>query len=106
MKNIFFFLFPLFFVMAAVAQDPWAHVGAIWTYKNGGWCNGLVHIRSIRDTIISGKPCRIMRKDCHTCDERLQDEYMYSDSGRVYFYEPSCDAFSLLFDINANPGEH
>ena len=86
------------------SSQTWAPVGAKWSYTlrfaTSGDIDTLV-IRSIGDTTIQGKPCRILHKSAVTCDVRLANEYMYSDSGKVFFFDNSRSKFQMLFNINA-----
>ncbi len=84
--------------------QAWAPVGAKWTYTLTFAFSPNVDtlvVRSVGDTIIQGRHCRTLHKSMALCDLRGTNEYMYSDSGRVYYYDASRAEFQMLFDINA-----
>ncbi|MCX6306606.1 MAG: T9SS type A sorting domain-containing protein [Bacteroidetes bacterium] len=105
--NIRKVLFGIGLLISVIGQSQaqtWAPVGAKWTYTLSFAFSPDVDtlvIRSVGDTVIQGKHCRILHKSMAVCDLRGPDEYMYSDSGRVYFYDASRAEFQMLFDINA-----
>lgn len=86
------------------SAQTWAPIGAKWSYTLRFAFSGEVDtlvVRSTGDTIIQGKQCRILKKNITTCDERGIYEYMYSDSGKVFFFDNSRSKFQMLFNINA-----
>jgi hypothetical protein len=102
-KSIFLLVLVLSGSQFLKAQE-WAPVGAKWTYTLSFATSGDIDtllIRSISDTIIQGKQCKILRKTTGVCDDRGIKEYMYSDSGKVYFFDDSRLRFQMLFNINA-----
>ena len=102
-KCIFFLIVTLCCTSFSKAQT-WAPVGSKWTYTLSSATSGNVDtllIRSIGDTLIQGKQCKILRKTTEVCDSRGIKEYMYSDSGKVYFFDGSRLKFQMLFNINA-----
>lgn len=110
MKRTLFFLALFTLVTITKSQNTWAPIGATWTYgyytTAGDTSQHTCYIKSVRDTVIQGKQCRVLIKNGHGCDLRPYYEYMYSDSGRVYFYDTFHNTFQLLFDINTNVGGH
>ena len=99
-----FLLSLLFWGTLLSNAQTWAPVGSKWTYTFGFAWQGQVDtlvIRSIGDTLIQGKQCKILHKSMSVCDLRNAKEYMYSDSGKVYFYDNSRSKFQMLFNINA-----
>jgi len=100
----------LMFISGAVliqAQD-WAPEGSKWTYTlsyaMSGGIDKLV-IRSVGDTVIQGKSCHILHKSTIVCDELGFTEFMYSDNGKVYFYDVSRLKFQMLYNFNAIKGD-
>lgn len=99
----------LTFAKIANAQNNWAPIGATWIYTystTAGPPSPYCSIRSIGDTIILGKQCRVLQHFNGGCDLRGADEYMYSDSGKVYFFSPGLNKFILLYNFNAAVGEY
>jgi hypothetical protein len=109
-KNIFILLFIIFKInLNAFAQSNWAPIGATWVYKYIGTFSNesnTAYIKSIGDTIIQGKQCRKLINNNSGCAQRSLYEYMYEDSGKVYYFESHTNSFQLLFDINKNIGEN
>jgi hypothetical protein len=106
MKHFFFFVLLTFISIALNAQN-WAPVGAKWTYSlTFAFCGNVdtLVIRSVGDTVIQGKQCRILHKNATICDFRGADEYMYTWEGKTWYYDQSRAAFMMLFDINAEVG--
>ena len=102
-------LFFAFFSLLSItkAQNNFAPIGATWIYEFSYeyfYIGPIRNIKSIGDTIIQGKQCRIMTFSSSGCNPSYR--YMYSDSGKVYYYQSLNNTFALLFDINKNPGEH
>jgi hypothetical protein len=107
MKKTAILILTLFFSIIANCQT-WAPVGAKWTYTEfffGGPGNDTMTIRSIGDTLIQGKICRILEKNSWLCDIRSTKEYTYEDSGKVYFYDNFRNTFQMLYNFNSNVGD-
>lgn len=110
------YLISIFLTIVTIVkgQDTFAPVGAKWTYH---WytrvslgkpnlyldTNATTTITAIKDTLVSGKNCRKLEMQVHSNACYLDYNFVYSDSGRVYFYNGS--SWQLLFDINKNIGE-
>lgn len=88
-----------------IAQD-FAPVGAEWHYTERFvlyWnIESYVKIKSVGDTIIQGKNCKILESDgslmCMFYNERV---YVYSEDSIAYFYEQEIDSFQILYDLRA-----
>jgi len=108
-KHIFLFAcIMLFMLIPAKSQSEWAPVGAKWTYTQTFYFSSRIDtlvIRSIGDTIIHGKNCKILKRNKLNCDLRPMYEYMYSESGKVYYYDIQIDLFQMLYNFNAAAGE-
>lgn len=106
-----FFLIPTY----CFAQVEWAPVGAKWWYEQtyvspvgSSYDIGYYNMEVIGDTIVLGRTCRELSWEengqyCYTCDHRPY--YVYSDSGRVYYFNHDDEAFTLLYDMNKGIGE-
>ncbi len=106
MKNTAFTISILFMTIFANCQN-WAPTGAKWTYTETFYMTSsqdTLTIRSIGDTVIQSHQCKVLKRSGGTCDLRPMYEYMYSDSGKVYFYDSYRDSFQLLYNFNASAG--
>jgi len=88
--------------------QTWAPIAAIWTYTETFASSSAVNyniIESVKDTIINLKNCKKLHFLKWTCNTFSQNEFMYEDSNRVYFYDAFWNKFNLLYDFNKLPGE-
>jgi hypothetical protein len=107
MKKILFIISFLLLTIIADCQN-WAPIGAKWTYTQtfaSSFAKDTIVIKSIGDTIIQGKNCKILKKSDVVCDDRPFKEYMYSDSGKVFFYDDLKNRFQMLYNFNAQVGD-
>lgn len=103
---LLFLLFIFSFTIKGHAQY-WAPEGSVWTYTQTFVFSSRIDtlvIRTIGDTVIQNKDCKILKRSFGTCDLRPEKEYMYADSGKVFFYEALRDDFQMLYDFNAEAG--
>ena len=89
----------------AICQD-FAPVGAEWHYTERYaffWNKETyVYIRSIGDTVIKGKNCRILENNGGlACTFHNEKDYVYSEDSITYFYVPEIDSFQILYDLRA-----
>lgn len=88
--------------------SQWAPDGSVWTYTQTFVFSSRIDtlvIRTVGDTVIQDKECKILQRSAGTCDLRPWKEYMYSDSGKVFFYDGLRDEFQKLYDFNAEEGQ-
>lgn len=107
----------LLFPSICWGQIDWAPVGARWWYGKTQWSPvspsyivGYYNMVSEEEVIIQGRTCKKLSWEnedqyCVTCDEQLRPYYIYSDSGRVYYYNHDLESFMLLYDMNRTIGE-
>ncbi len=91
-----------------IYSQEWAPVGAKWIFTYKFYMSASIDtlvIRSIGDTVIQTHKCKILIKNHTTCDTRSGKEYMYSDSGKVFFYDVSRSDFQMLYNFNAKVGD-
>jgi hypothetical protein len=108
MRYVFVFIVFAWSFSGIQAQSNWAPIGATWMYRyvvTFTQDTSTCYIKSVGDTIIQGRQCRIFIKNHTGCDERTLTEYMFADSGKIYFFDPQRNIFQLLFNINAGVGE-
>ncbi len=89
--------------------QTFAPTGATWTYSQWHFMSPLIDtfkIRSVGDTIIQSKQCKILLKNEIGCDLREPKEFMYSDSGKVFFYDTSRHSFQMLYNFMQMLGIH
>jgi hypothetical protein len=107
MRNFILFFFATLLSVSALAQN-WAPVGAKWTYnfRDGAVYPGFVTIYDSPeyltvpgDTVINGQTASIIsgRGSCWAGSTR---NYMYENSGKIFLYNTSVNAFRLYFDFN------
>jgi hypothetical protein len=98
----------IFAMLKCNAQNEWAPAGAKWTYTETYFFSPRIDtltIRSVGDTLIQGHNCKILKKSSFICDLRSLKEYMYSDNGKVFFYDHSRASFQMLYNFNAAVGD-
>jgi len=103
-RMILIALIMLFALIKGNSQKEWAHGGAKWTYTQTFFFSPRIDtltIRAIGDTLIQGHNCKILKRSFANCDGRPLKEYMYSDNGKVYFYDHSRASFQMLYNFNA-----
>lgn len=104
-KAIFF---AIVFFYCHTLFSQWAPVGAKWIYTMTFNMSNNIDtfvIHSIGDTIIQGHLCQTLQKNAGLCDLRPLKEYMYEDSGKVFFYDETRNIFQMLYNFNGNIGD-
>lgn len=107
-QSFLFGIFMLLTLLSTKSQNEWAPVGTKWTYTQTFFFSAKIDtliIRSTGDTVIQNHHCRILKKSMINCDFRPLKEYMYSENGKVFFYDNSRDKFQMLYNFNAVAGE-
>ena len=107
MKKIFF-VTTIIILFCNALYCQWAPIGAKWTYSLTFVMSNDIDtfvVRSVGDTSIQGHLCKILKKSAGLCDLRPIIEYMYEDSGKVFFYDNSRNIFQILYDFNGNIGD-
>lgn len=104
-------IFALCLVTLAAKSQEWAPVGAAWHYTLEIFMPTVIEedyikMESVKDTLYQGKLCRkITKRYDVTCSDRPLTEYMYSENGKVWFWDPSFNTFQVLYDFGAGPGQ-
>ena len=81
-----------------------------WYYEIE-WDNGDItyqHLECTGDTVMQGKrPKVIVRSNTHYDREEIEvtHEYIYEENGIVYWWNKDLEAFTTLYDLNANVGD-
>ena len=104
MKRDFFILF--IFCWSHSFSQGWAPTGATWHYTQISFSGPLVTfstVQSIGDTIILGIPCKKLSGG--GCGYYGPEFFIYSDSGKVFFYDTYYSRFELLYDFTAVQGD-
>ena len=109
LPSIAFVLFsiPLF------SQIAWSPVGAKFHYTY--WYDDFMSIKTeimevevVGDTVIQGKSCRIFQQNSGIIGWNWGcggNQYLYEESGRVYFFDDANQSFQLLYDFTKEAGE-
>ena len=112
MKKVFLIFILFVTVQICFAQNEFAPVGAKWYYSKGfcitppEYCReSFLTIESIGDTLINGKLCKILTQKGTSCPSIDPYMYVYSDNGRVFWYIPSINDFTMLYDFTLNAGD-
>ncbi len=106
MKKILLLLLIVLFAIPFIAQD-WAPIGANWHFSEefsfwNEYDEDYIKFESVKDTLIEGKSCRkITKRHQIVCNDRPNIEYMYSENGKVYFFDPNFNTFQMLYDFDA-----
>ncbi len=110
MKTLVIFSIVILLAMKGFTQE-WAPVGAAWHYteKFSFWSlndEDYIKYESEKDTVFMGINCKkiVKRHDVY-CYQRPENEFMYSNNNKVYFYDPSFNEFQMIYDFNASPDE-
>jgi len=94
--------------LTSLFAQTWPPIGAKWTYSHHAsfypYLNEPRTIECIGDTIIGGKSCRILLGNC-ICGYDVYETYLYHENGKVFMYSDSSDAFNILYDFSAGPGD-
>jgi hypothetical protein len=104
----FYFVTAIAILLCNSLFSQWAPIGAKWTYTellNMTTGVDTFTIRSISDTVIQSQQCKILMESAGNCTEQSRTEYMYSDNGKVFFYDASRNSFQMLYNFNANIGD-
>jgi len=95
----------------AVHAQEWAPIGAKWHYtERFSFWNPIeidyIKIESVKDTVVEGINCKKLTKRHNLgCTDRPDVEFMYSQNGKVYFYDSCFNTFQILYDFSANLGD-
>lgn len=106
MKKLLLAFGTLLLAQLCIAQN-WAPIGATWYYSEGffSWNEydeDYINFESVSDTLIEGKSCRkITKRHKPACNDRPWVEYMYSENGKVYFFDPNFNDFQIIYDFSA-----
>ncbi len=105
MKKIsIIFIFCLFGIYAK--SQEWAPVGAAWHYTEYFFMpvtvdEDYIRFESVKDTLYHGVMCRKITKYHNvSCTDRPMVEYMYSQNGKVYFWDEHFGMFQELYDFS------
>ena len=100
---------PISFLLCASlnAQTIFAPIGARWTYEEHFAFisdSALVTIESIADTVLQGETCKVLALTGQiSCTQAYR--YVYASNDTVFFWDPSWNQFSVLYVMNAVPGQ-
>lgn len=97
-------IFPFF-----VTAQEFAPIGATWYFAEtyyGSLDTGLVTFSSIGDTIINNKSCQVVKKDKRSCYSFEGEYFFHQEGDSVFYFNQTSENFDLLFDFNANIGDH
>lgn len=100
--------FMIVVTLQLVAQDL-APIGAIWYYTESFASTGdkaYLKIESVKDTLVQGKNCKLLRKSkVLQCSNRKDEtEIVYSQDSAVYFWDKDFDKFQKLYDFKVATG--
>jgi hypothetical protein len=96
--------------LTAKTQE-FAPIGAEWYYSEGffSWTpivEDYIKLTSVKDTTINGISCRkIIKSRKFVCQNRPNEEFVYSNNDTVFFYDLSFDEFQILYIRQAEPDD-
>ena len=97
----------LAFTLGSVAQQgSFAPQGAEWYFSVDGMMSvspSYYHMEVLGDTVIQGHTCSIITRQYYGSNGNHQ--YVYEDNGVVYWYNQTLQAFTTLYDFNAEVGD-
>ncbi len=100
MRIILLIICSISFYHNASAQNNWASIGTEWYYslpdENGNPLYSYEKYTSIKDTVIEGKTCKIVKSP-------YSMEVMYEENNRVFYRFG--ESFKLIYDFGANIGD-
>src|SRR5690554_2957004 len=88
------YVFSFLFITNSLFSQNWPETTAEWHYEIGAFSQPIVTYQSFkydRDTIIDGDTVSILSNNV----------LIYSDSGKVFYYQEAIDSFVLLYNFNA-----
>ena len=95
-----------FSLESSIAQE-FAPIGAEWYYSEAHvYSNniGYLMIKSVKDTIISGKECR--KLDCdEVCWNPSGFQFIHYSNDSLYYYNPNLNSFQLISAFNSKKGD-
>ncbi|MBN2728532.1 MAG: T9SS type A sorting domain-containing protein [Bacteroidales bacterium] len=81
------------------------HYGSIKFDPVSGYYNSYCHMNALRDTVVQGKDCYILTKNCYPCDCLGLEVILHEENGVVQIFHNDSLEFDTLFNMNINPGE-
>lgn len=104
--------YPYGFNYLSASFENIAPLGSEWYYEieNGDGSITYQHLEYASDTTIVDKPVKILIKintlyDKGICSEEVSREYIYEDDGKVFWWNKTLGEFTVLYDLNARPGD-
>ena len=82
-----------------------------WYYEilNDDGCVTYQHLEYVADTTVSHKDVKIIIRNNTLYDKTRKNvitkEYLYEENNKLYWWNPSLQNFTLLYDFNAEPGD-
>ena len=92
----------------SLISQNWFEVGSKWHYTHVYFFQSLVDynlIEVVKDTIIADVECKMITREKISCDLRPFVEYMYEDSGQIFYWAEEEETFKLLYDFSKEVGE-
>lgn len=109
MKKVVFTVIIVISSITFYGQE-FAPVGAEWYYNEQFAFSGdinYIKFTSEKDTLIYGKNCKkISKRHKIRCNDRPNNEYLYTSNDTVYFLDTIFNEFQILYILNAQPSEY
>ncbi len=107
MKKTLLTLFLMAIALGGMAQTGgFAPQGAEWYFNLSSFMGSPVsyyHMEVLGDTIIQGHQCSVISPQY--LGGNGINQYVYEDNGKVYWYNQTLQAFTTLYDFNADEGD-
>lgn len=82
--------------------------GIEWEYNMDSFVDGSGLSNKVKiqgDTIVDGKPCKILEREFRNCNFRPKRDFIYQEDNKVFYYHFQDSAFHILYDYNAEIGD-
>lgn len=97
-----------FLICTTIAAQQWAPLGATWSYEQGfvsGPQTQWAEISIVGDTMIEGRSCQILDNPIGEYQCFPFYPYIHYDGDSLWVYDQIAQQFSLLYCMNALPGD-
>ena len=107
MKKLFFTtLIFLAFAFSGLAQTGFAPQGAEWYFNRSSFMGSPIayyHMEVLGDTVIQGHNCSIITSQY--LGGNGSEQFVYEEGRKVYWYNQTLQAFTTLYDFDAEVGD-
>ncbi|MBK8563322.1 MAG: T9SS type A sorting domain-containing protein [Saprospiraceae bacterium] len=111
MKKLILAIQLALFSAQLIAQPQFAPMGAKWYYQYVPCPNGpneFYFVEEItEDSLIGGKLCTLIKTpNCNINASCSDENYVYQEGDKVYFYEPDFNTFQMIYNFGMQAGDN